>query len=140
MDRLGHLGQDGDHLLHGELPAHLLQVGPPHQLHGDPQGPLVVVHVVDPADVRVHQPGVDLGLVHEPDQRRRLDVLQHLQGHRAAQDHVPGLVHVPHAAPAQERAQHVAPFPGALGVQPRGLVLVGLDRHEFPGSHGNVER
>ena len=104
-------------------------VGSRDQLHGHPEGSLEVVHIVDPADVRVDHPGVDLGLVHEPDQGRRLDVLQDLQRHIAAQHHVPGLVDVAHAAPAQERAQHIAALARTLGVEPQGLQLQAFRGH-----------
>jgi len=123
VHRLGHQGHDGGRLPGRELPPGLLEVRAQHQLHGHPQAALVVVHVVDPADVRVDHPGVDLGFVHEPDQGGGLDVLQDLQGHRAAQHHVPGLVDLAHAAPAQERAEDVPALPGALCVEPIRLKL-----------------
>ncbi len=129
VDALGHLGHEGHRLVGGEVGARLVQVEPPHQLHGDHHGAVRHFHVVDPADVGVGHPGVHLGLVHEADHRRGVHVPQDLEGHHAAEHHVPALQHFAHAPLAQEGAEDVASHARALGVQPRGLELQGVVGH-----------
>lgn len=73
------------------------------------------------SDVGTVQPGVELGLVHEPDHGRGLEVLEDLQGHGPGQDDVPGLVHVAHGPMPQERTEDITPFLAPLGVKPSGL-------------------
>jgi len=73
------------------------------------------------SDVGTVKPGVELGLVHEPDHGRRLQVLEDLQGHRAGQDDVPGLVHVAHGAVAQEGSDDITPLLAPLVVKPGRL-------------------
>jgi len=108
LQGLGHLGDEGHDLLQLQVVRGVLQRGAPHQLHGDARNALVGLDVIDPADVGVLELGLELGFVHEAHHGRGLDVVEDLEGHHAAQDGVPGLHHVPHAAVAQEGAQHVA--------------------------------
>ena len=129
VDGFRHLRHHGHHRFHGQIPAGLLQIGPLHQLHGDLDRPLGTVHIIDPADVRMGHPGLDLGFMHEADQAGRLHVAQDLQRHPAAQHDIPGIHHFPHAPLAQKRPQDIAPLPPGLGVEPRGLELQDFAKH-----------
>ncbi len=145
VDGLGHLGQDHHHLLHGQLVGHLGQGGAPHQLHGDLGDPAGVVHVVDAADVGMGDAALDLGLVHEPDQAHRLHLAQHLQGHRAAQHHVPGLPHLAGAAQAQDGPQHIPAHARLVGIEPvrlgwRGILVHGTRPEDFGRTTPSVDK
>ena len=110
VHRHRHHGEDAQQLLQPEVLGGVLQRGAAHQLHGDARRAVVRVDVIDPADVGDVHPGVKLGLVHEADHGRGLEVLEDLQGHGPGQDRVPGLVHVAHGAMPEEGADDVAPF------------------------------
>jgi hypothetical protein len=95
------------------------QVGPRHELHQEVEQPLGLAEVVDGDDAGVAQPGQGARLAHEALGEVRVGFVarrQELQGDGAVQPHLAGLVHLPHAAAAQQRPDlQVREEPGQVG-------------------------
>ena len=102
MDALADLRHQAEQRLQRHRGCGLQQGLPGNELHDDVGLSAPLAHFMHPTDVRVIDPGLELGLLDEPTEEVRVVPTEELQGHHPAEAGICGPEHATHAAFAKK--------------------------------------